>query len=130
MSATSSGTVTGIVLAGGLGRRMGDTVDGVDKGLLSLSGKPLVAHVIERLVPQVDVLLVNANRNADSYAQFGCQVVPDVIGGFAGPLAGLHAGMLAAATEWVVTAPCDSPLLPPNLVERLHAAARANRREL
>lgn len=111
------GKVTGIVLAGGMGRRMGS----VDKGLQKLHGKPMVAHVIERFAPQVDALLINANRNAETYAQFG-RVVPDEVGGFAGPLAGLHAGMSAATTELVATAPCDSPFLPADLVARLRAA--------
>ncbi|MEZ0273190.1 MAG: NTP transferase domain-containing protein, partial [Methylophilaceae bacterium] len=75
--------VTGIILAGGMGRRMG----GVDKGLVPFQGKPLVTHVLERLRPQVDEILVNANREIDTYAKFGYPVVPDAIGGFAGPLA-------------------------------------------
>lgn len=115
--------ITGIVLAGGQGRRMG----GVDKGLVVLDGRPLVAHVTERLAPQVGTLLINANQNAERYAALGYAVVPDAVGGFAGPLAGLHAGMMAAATPYVVTAPCDSPFLPHDLVSRLAAALdRAN----
>ncbi|MGH8802346.1 MAG: molybdenum cofactor guanylyltransferase MobA [Casimicrobiaceae bacterium] len=113
--------VTGVVLAGGQGRRMG----GVDKGLVELDGTPLVAHVVARLAPQVAALIVNANRNVTRYAAFGYPVVPDAIGGFAGPLAGLHAGMSAAETPFVVTAPCDSPFLPPDLVARLAAATAA-----
>jgi len=110
--------ITGIVFAGGQGRRMG----GVDKGLVLLDGRPLVAHVIERLRPQVDTLVINANQNGDRYAAFGYPVVPDVIPGFAGPLAGLHAAMAAATTPYVVTSPCDSPFLPSDLVARLAAA--------
>ena len=109
--------VTGLVLAGGQGSRMG----GVDKGLAPFRGRPLVAHVIERLAPQVGPILVNANQNADAYAALGHPVVPDAVGGFAGPLAGLHAGMTRAATPLVVTVPCDSPFLPPDLVARLSA---------
>ena len=104
--------VTGIVLAGGMGRRMG----GVDKGLVELEGRPLVAHVLARLAPQVGALLINANQNRERYAAFGHPVVPDEVGGFAGPLAGLHAGMTHAATPYVATVPCDSPFLPPDLV--------------
>lgn len=115
------GEVTGIVLAGGQGRRMGS----VDKGLVELDGMPLVAHVIARLAPQVATLIVNANRNATRYAAFGYPVVADTLGGYAGPLAGLHAGMTAAATPYVVTAPCDSPYLPADLVARLAAGAVA-----
>ena len=110
--------VTGLVLAGGMGRRMG----GADKGLLPFLGRPLVAHVLERLRPQVDELLVNANRETDTYASFGYPVITDAIGGFAGPLAGLHSGLTAAHNELLVTVPCDSPLLPADLVARLLAA--------
>ena len=107
--------VTGIVLAGGLGRRMG----GVDKGLVELDGKPMVAHVIARLAPQVGPILVNANQNAERYAALGHPVVPDAVGGFAGPLAGLHAGLMQTRTAYAVTVPCDSPFLPDDLVARL-----------
>ena len=107
--------VSGIVLAGGLGRRMG----GVDKGLQPLRGKPMVAWVLERLRPQVDEIIVNANQNAAEYGKFGHKVVADDIAGFAGPLAGLHAGMKAAANPLVATVPCDSPFLPDDLIFRL-----------
>jgi molybdopterin-guanine dinucleotide biosynthesis protein A len=110
--------VTGLILAGGQGRRMG----GVDKGLQVLRGKPMVAWVLERLAPQVDELIVNANQNGAEYARFGHRVVPDRIGGFAGPLAGLQAGLEAAAHTLVVTVPCDSPFLPLDLVARLRDA--------
>ena len=114
--------VTGIVLAGGQGRRMG----GVDKGLQLLRGKPMVAWVLERLAPQVGEILVNANQNLEAYARLGHRVVPDAIGGFAGPLAGLHAGLSAAAHPLAVTVPCDSPFLPLDLVARLRDALGAN----
>ncbi len=107
--------VTGIVLAGGLGRRMG----GVDKGLVELDGRPMVAHVIARLGSQVATILVNANQNAERYAALGHPVVPDAVGGFAGPLAGLHAGLMHTRTPYAVTVPCDSPFLPHDLVARL-----------
>ena len=112
--------VTGVVLAGGRGSRMG----GVDKGLQPFRGRPMAAHVIERLAPQVDELLVNANRNVEAYAAFGHRVVADEIEGFAGPLAGFERGLAHASGELVVTAPCDSPFLPVDLVERLGAALR------
>jgi molybdenum cofactor guanylyltransferase len=108
-------TITGLILAGGQGRRMG----GVDKGLQLLRGKPMAQWALERLAPQVDEVLINCNQNLDAYARFGHRVVPDEIGGFAGPLAGLHAGLKAASHPWVVTVPCDSPFLPLDLVERL-----------
>ena len=107
--------VTGIVLAGGQGRRMG----GVDKGLQLLHGKPMVAAVLARLAPQVDEILINANQNLEAYARFGHRVVPDAVGGFAGPLAGLHAGLSEARHALVLTVPCDSPFLPPDLFFRL-----------
>ncbi len=122
LSAEIRSMVTGLVLAGGRGRRMG----GVDKGLQLLGGKPLVAWVIERLAPQVGGVLVNANRNAQAYSRFGTAVVPDGIGEFAGPLAGFHAGLVACRTEFLVTVPCDSPFLPADLVERLYAAIQAS----
>jgi molybdopterin-guanine dinucleotide biosynthesis protein A len=108
-------TVSGIVLAGGQGSRMG----GVDKGLQEFRGRPMVAHVIERLAPQVDEILVNANRNPEAYARFGPRVIADEIPGFAGPLAGFERGLHHAAGELVVTVPCDSPFLPADLVARL-----------
>jgi len=114
--------VSGIVLAGGQGRRMG----GVDKGLVHLRGKPMVAWVLERLAPQVGEIVINANQNLEAYAAFGHRVVPDDVGGFAGPLAGLHAGLAAVAHELAVTVPCDSPFLPADLVARLRAALGAN----
>ena len=118
--------ITGLVLAGGRGSRMGE----VDKGLQQFRDKPMVAHVLERLTPQVDETIINANRNVDSYAAFGYRVVPDVIAGFAGPLAGLHIGMRSASTPLIVTSPCDSPFLPLNLVARLHHALIAEHADL
>jgi molybdenum cofactor guanylyltransferase len=107
-----------VILAGGLGRRMG----GVDKGLKVLHGKPMVAWALERFAPQVDEVLINANQNLDAYRRFGRRVIPDVIGGFAGPLAGLHRGLQEAAHDLVATVPCDSPFLPHDLIVRLRAA--------
>jgi molybdopterin-guanine dinucleotide biosynthesis protein A len=114
--------VTGIVLAGGLGRRMG----GVDKGLQPLHGKPMVEHVLARLSPQVGEIIINANQNAETYGKFGHRVVADDIAGFAGPLAGLHAGLKAAMHPLVVTVPCDSPFLPADLVLRLRNELKQN----
>jgi len=110
--------ITGVVLAGGRGSRMG----GIDKGLQLFRGKPMVQHVIERLAPQVDEVLVNANRNAEAYEALGYRVIADEIEGFAGPLAGFERGLAHARGELVVTSPCDSPFLPRDLVKRLHAA--------
>lgn len=118
--------VTGLILAGGLSRRMG----GVDKGLQRLRGRPMVAWVLERLAPQVTEVIINANQNQAEYAQFGCRVIGDEIGGFAGPLAGLQAGLKANVHPFLVTVPCDSPFLPLDLVKRLHAALIANHADL
>jgi molybdopterin-guanine dinucleotide biosynthesis protein A len=118
--------VTGIVLAGGQGRRMG----GVDKGLQPLEGRPMVAWAIERLAPQVEAIVVNANQNLDAYRAFGYPVVSDAVGGFAGPLAGLHAGLQATRTALAVTVPCDSPFLPTDLVARLRSALEAGDAEI
>lgn len=116
-------TVSGLILAGGLGSRMG----GVDKGLVELAGRPMVAHVLARLQPQVGRVLINANRNADVYAGFGLPVLADRLGGFVGPLAGLDAALngSADAGEWVLTCPCDSPFLPLDLAARMLDAALA-----
>ncbi len=113
-----SALITGVILAGGQGRRMG----GVDKGLQPLRGKPMIAWVIERFAPQVNEILINANQNAASYAGLGYHVIPDEISGFAGPLAGLHRGLTEAAHDLVATVPCDSPFLPRDLIARLRAA--------
>ena len=110
--------ITALILAGGRGSRMGS----VDKGLQLFKGMPMVAHVLERMSPQVDEVIINANRSIDQYAAFGHRVVPDTIDGFAGPLAGLHVGMTQATTTLLATVPCDSPFLPLDLVARLHTA--------
>lgn len=119
-------TITGVILAGGMGRRMG----GVDKGLQTLRGKPMVSWVIARLQPQVSTLIINANQNLERYAEFGCTVVPDQIPDFAGPLAGLHAALSAAQTPLVATAPCDSPFLPEDLISRLFSALTVTNADL
>ena len=110
--------ITGLILAGGLGRRMGQ----VDKGLVLFDKRPMIASVIDRLRLQVDELLINANRNLDEYGRFGYRVIPDAIDGFAGPLAGLERGLAQAQHELIVTCPCDSPFLPLDLVARLKSA--------
>lgn len=113
--------ITGLVLAGGRGSRMG----GLDKGLQLYRGVPLAQHALQRLAPQVGALVVNANRNLPAYAAMGAAVWPDSLPDHAGPLAGWLVGLdhLANATEWLVTVPCDCPLFPTDLVERLTACA-------
>ena len=122
----TSAEITGVVLAGGQGSRMG----GVDKGLQEFRGKPMVAHVLERLAPQVGTILVNANRNVDEYARFGHRVIADEIAGFAGPLAGFERGLAHATTPLVATVPCDSPFLPADLIARLHAGLDGSNAQL
>ena len=119
---SSPSAVTGLIIAGGLARRMG----GVDKGLQLLQGRPLLAHVIERFAPQVDGLLINANHQADAYAVFGYPLIADELAGYAGPLAGLHAGLARCPTPLLATVPCDTPFLPLDLVARLNAALTAS----
>ncbi|MBM4228212.1 MAG: molybdenum cofactor guanylyltransferase [Gammaproteobacteria bacterium] len=111
--------ITGLVLAGGQGQRMG----GQDKGLLNVGGRPLVAHVLARLSPQVADIIISANRHHACYAGFGPRVVSDVIPDYPGPLAGILAGLKEATTPWVLVVPCDSPFLPADLAERLLAAS-------
>lgn len=115
--------VVGLLLAGGLGRRMG----GVDKSLQVLGGRPLLAHVLERIRPQVGVMLINANGEPQRFAAFGLPVVADGVGGFAGPLAGILAGLewvreTAPSCPWMVSVPTDAPFVPDDLVARLAAA--------
>ena len=107
--------ITGLILAGGRGSRMGS----VDKGLQPFKGTPMVAHVLARFQPQVDEILINANRSIDEYSAFGYRVIADAIDGYAGPLAGLHIGMTHASHPLVATVPCDSPFLPLDLIARL-----------
>lgn len=114
------------MLAGGLGRRMG----GIDKGLAILGDKPLVRHAIDRLAPQVETLLINANRNPDAYARLGYPVIADRLSGFAGPLAGIHSGLYACRTPFLVSVPCDSPFLPLDLVRSLRAVLDAQHADI
>jgi len=109
-------SVTGLILAGGKGSRMG----GVDKGLQAFRGKRLVDHVYERFAPQVGGIIINANQNHEEYKTFGVRVVSDAIGGFAGPLAGFHAGLSVSKRPFLASVPCDSPFLPADLIERLY----------
>lgn len=109
--------ITGVILAGGLARRMG----GHDKGLLEVNGRPMVLHIREQLQPQVEQLLINANRNQQTYSDLtGCPVIGDQVGEFAGPLAGMAAALSHSQTPHLVAVPCDSPFLAPDLVQRLH----------
>ena len=118
--------VTGVILAGGRGRRMGM----VDKGLQLLKGKPMVEHVIDRLRPQVSTLMINANRNTEAYATFGYPVYADDPMDFSGPLAGFLTGLRHCKTLYLVTAPCDAPFLSRHLVEDLYRVLDGKRADL
>ena len=111
--------ITGLVLAGGRGSRMG----GVDKGLQNFNGIPLALFTLMRLQPQVGEMMVNANRNLAAYESMGAPVWPDVLADYAGPLAGFLTGLERCETGWLVTVPCDTPLFPQDLVARLAQAA-------
>jgi len=117
----SRADITGLVLAGGRGQRMG----GVDKGLQLLRGTPLAQVALERLRPQVAGLLVSANRHLDTYATFGAPVLSDLVPDHPGPLAGLLAGLKHCPTAWLQAVPCDTPAFPADLVARLATAASA-----
>jgi len=110
--------ITAVILAGGRARRM----DGADKALLPLAGRPLLAHVIAALRPQVDTILLNSNRPAAHYAQFGLPVIADSLPDQPGPLAGLLSALQFTASELVLSVPCDTPCLPADLVARMRAA--------
>lgn len=118
--------ISAIVLAGGRGRRMGEA----DKGLLLLQGKPLVRWVVERIAPQVDEVLVSANRNLERYCEMGYVVLPDEMPDFPGPLAGLYRAMGEARHPLWLSVPCDTPFLPEDLVSRLYAALLADQADL
>lgn len=112
---SSRPSVTGVLLAGGQARRMG----GIDKGLASYRHKPLISYALNTLKPQVDTLIINANRNIESYQAFGNQVITDSLDNFCGPLAGMLSAMQAVDTDYILTAPCDSPNISPQLRQRL-----------
>lgn len=114
--------LTGMILAGGEGRRMG----GRDKGLEPFAGLPLVAHTVKRFDGHVHELMINANRNSDAYTLFADRVIEDAEGGFKGPLMGIYSGLHAAQTPWLLVAPCDSPALPYDLVARMVAGVTQN----
>ncbi|EHP42265.1 molybdopterin-guanine dinucleotide biosynthesis protein MobA [Cupriavidus basilensis OR16] len=110
--------ITGLILAGGRGSRMG----GTDKGLQPFRGAPMAMHTLMRLSPQTGGMLINANRNLAAYESFGVPVVTDSVPDFAGPLAGMLAGLEQCQTGWMLSAPCDSPFLPTDLAARLASA--------
>jgi molybdenum cofactor guanylyltransferase len=118
--------MTGLILAGGRARRLG----GVDKGLVERSGRPLVAWAIAALAPQVATLAISANRNLQTYADYGFPTFADRHPGFLGPLAGIAAALAAARTPWVLCLPCDAPYPPSDLGTRLASALAADGAEI
>lgn len=117
--------LSGLILAGGRASRMG----GCDKGLVLLAGKPMIKYIVELLQPQVQEILISANRNQQEYSKLGT-VVPDAHPGFMGPLAGMHSGMAAASTQAILTVPCDAPLLPKDFVARMLSGLNQSAAEL
>lgn len=110
--------ITGLILAGGRGNRMG----GVDKGLQPFQGEPLILHALRRLRPQVTAVAISANRHLSAYEVYGVPVWSDSLPGFPGPLAGMLSGLMRAETPWLLTVPCDAPRFPTDLASRLHHA--------
>jgi len=126
MSGIDKQLITGLILAGGRGTRMGQ----VDKGLQNFRGAPMALHALMRLSPQVGEIIINANQNLAVYESFGTQVWPDQIEGYAGPLAGVQTGLVHCETPYLLTVPCDSPLLPTDLAERLSLGLLSNDADL
>ena len=118
--------ITGLVLAGGRGTRMGE----VDKGLQCLHGKAMALHVLQRLAMQTTTVMISANQNIATYQEFGFPVWPDHMQGFAGPLAGIQTGLLHCLTPYLLCASCDSPFLPLDLADRLSSALLQSNAEL
>ena len=118
--------ITGLILAGGRAQRMG----GIDKGLIPFHGKPLIESAISRLKPQVSTILINANRSITKYAHYGYPVLMDETPDFSGPLAGFSVGLKHCKTPYLLTSPCDSPLLPDDLAQKMAAELESNNLEL
>ena len=118
--------ITGLILAGGRAQRMG----GIDKGLIPFHGKPLIESAIDRLQPQVGTILINANRSITKYSHYGYPVLMDETPDFSGPLAGFSVGLKHCKTPYLLTSPCDSPLLPNDLAEKMATELEINNLEL
>ena len=121
-NAINKSTVTAVILAGGKGSRIG----GQDKGLITFNGKPMIEHLLERIRPQTPNIIINANRNQTRYQQYGYPVISDQMDDFQGPLAGFSSAIKAVDTDYILTLPCDGPLLPLDLLTRLMSAATHN----
>ena len=126
MNTLSKHDVTAVILAGGKGRRM----QGKDKGLVELAEQPLIEHVIAVIEPQVESIIINANRNQQQYSDYGYPVISDALDNYQGPLAGFISALKNSTTSHIVTLPCDGPLLPGDLVERLIFASNEENAEI
>lgn len=111
--------ITGVILAGGLGRRM----NGQDKGLIQYQSQPLIAHILEDFIPQIDQCIISANRNISRYQDYGYPVYTDEIGDYSGPLAGIATALKHCQSDWLACVPCDAYSLPPHLVQQLYQTA-------
>ncbi len=118
----STDNITAVILAGGRSLRM----HGSNKGLVILAGQPMIQHVLQRLQPQIQNIVISANDELDQYAQFNCPIIADEIPGFAGPLAGIYSVMSRMATDWLLTVPCDTPNIPADYVARMQRAGYEN----
>ena len=111
--------MTTLILAGGMARRMGEQ----DKGLIKINGIPMVQHILNQLRPQCEKIFINANRNLDAYGEYGYPIISDIHDGFQGPLAGMHTGLENIQTEWMITVPCDGPILATDYCSRMISIA-------
>ena len=126
MQKITRNNITAVILAGGQARRMG----GKDKGLIKLNGKPMIEYAIEILKPQAGKLIINANRNHDMYSNYGYEIISDEMSGYCGPLAGMASVLKKIKTTYMVTAPCDSPYIPVDLVQRLVSSLKSEKAEI
>jgi molybdenum cofactor guanylyltransferase len=125
-TSTPYNDISAVILAGGKARRMG----GEDKGLIELKGRPLIDYIISALRPQAGDIIINANRNQQRYSAFGYPVVEDILGDYFGPLVGMATGMQSSSRPYLLTVPCDSPLVPAHLAVTLYAALMREQAEL
>ena len=123
---TSTPLIQAVVLCGGQAQRMG----GIDKGLVELNHRPLLQWVIDKLSPQVDKIQINANHHIDLYERFGYEIISDIIEGYAGPLAGFHAALSTCTHPYLLTLPCDCPLIPENLASQMYTELEKNQADL
>ncbi|TNF97609.1 MAG: molybdenum cofactor guanylyltransferase [Gammaproteobacteria bacterium] len=118
--------VTAVILAGGRGRRMG----GLDKGLIDFAGKPMIEHILAAITPQCDAVIINANRNVERYIAYDHPVLTDELNDYQGPLAGFAIALEHATTPLIVTVPCDAPVIPNDLVNRLFSTMQSSNADI